>query len=437
MTFSVRNLPAPSLRIIFLAISCTLFAAGCTKVWYEIGEPEQVLKEAAHSDPDHDNGDVVFTIEEACDGCDGRKPPVFMWEERMILDFIPEEDIQEEEPPQDTTHPAFKENMFTPMVKEYRLAVGDSMQAAVTGELESIQHDVTVAPDGRLYYYLSKGIQAEGLTLDAVQKNLEENMTDVFLSPNITLIPEHMSNMTFAVLGRVKLPGLYPLDKNITLRQALGIAGGILTDPGLLDPSNGYANNLSLYGQGYAGAGRAGYSGVPDSLANLKESFIVRNGEILPVDFAKLIFTGDNTQDIIIKPGDYIYIAPNLKRDVFVIGAVSFPSAIQARSNLTLMSALAQVGGWLIGGPYGANWERVVVIRGDLSCPEAFLVNLRWIVEGKANNFYLEPGDIVYVCNKEFRFGRELVALAINTFLTSFTNIAGGFYADFKWFPAP
>jgi len=170
------------------------------------------------------------------------------------------------------------------------------------------------------------------------------------------------------------------------------------------------------------------------SISNLRNSFIVRDGKRLPVDFTKLISSADHTGDVLIKPGDYIYIALNDDRDVYVLGAVTVPLAVPFKDEMTLMKALSSAGGWRMGGPFGADVNNVMIIRGELECPVVMCVNLCELLKGNETDVYLQPGDIVYVHNKKFRFGRELVRLAITSFIYAFVNDAGIFIAD-KLFP--
>ena len=54
---------------------------------------------------------------------------------------------------------------FVPLNKEYRLASGDVLEISVFGDEETTVENVTVAPDGRIYYTFLDGIVADGRTI--------------------------------------------------------------------------------------------------------------------------------------------------------------------------------------------------------------------------------------------------------------------------------
>lgn len=312
---------------------------------------------------------------------------------------------------------------FGPIISEYRVAIGDALEISVFGDKDTLVDNVTVAPDGHIYYFFLNGIKAAGLTLSELRVELEKNLEEYFLSPMVTIIPRAMTSQTYTILGLVNSPGLYPLQQSVSLRQAVGAAGGIFTGDEFFagiptNPRGGVGNQRPLVG--YGGSGH---------YVDLKKSYIARDGIKMNIDFERLMYSADNSQDIQVKPGDYIYIAPMDSRDIYVLGAAINPTILSYYDGMTLMGAVASVGGW-IEGPYGADMRRLLVIRGSLRCPKVMYVDVCCILNGCATDTYLEPGDIVYFTEKRFSFGRELVRLAVESFISAFFNTAGNFYAD-------
>ena len=80
----------------------------------------------------------------------------------------------------------------------------------------------------------------------------------------------------------------------MTALEAISIAGGTLTVPG-----------------------------STEDLTDLRNSFIMREGELLSVDFYKLLRQGDLSQNIYLEPDDFVYLRPTISRDVYVLGAVA------------------------------------------------------------------------------------------------------------------
>lgn len=306
---------------------------------------------------------------------------------------------------------ALSTDRYQPIIDQYIIGIGDVLEISVFGDEDTLAENVTVAPDGRIYYFFLEGLYVEGKTVEQLHDELVKNLENYFVAPSVTIIPKLIASQTYSILGQVGAPGLYPLHQTVTLRQAIATAGGVLPDKGAfgseaIQPFN-RRNRVSRF----------------------QNSFLVRNGEKLNIDVKNLIQTADFSHDITLKPGDYIYIGSEEESDVYVLGAAPGPGVVGYYDGLTLMGAITSSGGWLIG-PYGADLRKVLVIRGSLHCPRVVQINICDILCGVARDLYLQPGDIVYVYEKDFGFGRELVDLAISTFVNSFFNTAGSHYAD-------
>jgi len=295
-------------------------------------------------------------------------------------------------------------------VQPYRFSHGDVLEISLLGEDESSIANATVAPDGKLYYTFLDGIEVLGRTIDEVAAEMETKLLKLFNNPVITINPQVANAQSFKVLGRVFRPGVYPLYSPLTLREAVAVAGGFQRES--------YRD----------------IRGDLEPLVDLNESYIIRNGKRLNVDFKKVFFSPEEAEDIFVHADDYIYIAPAETKDVYVVGAVPFPRRVIWRRDLTLMGALAYSGGWLRDSPYGADVHSVLIVRGPLERPYAMRVDISMILQGMAKDIQLYNGDIIYVHNKTLRFGRYLVALAINNFVQSFATGAGSYYAGVKFF---
>lgn len=295
--------------------------------------------------------------------------------------------------------------------QEHIFSVGDAMEVSVFGDEETSVEAIQVAPDGNIYYLFLDAIPAAGLTVTQLSQELVDRLHDYYVDPLVSIAPKTALDRTYKILGRVYGPGVYPITSPMRLRDAIGDAGGVMTAT--------YDDNQR---------------GDVYSLADLRESLLIRNHQRIPVDFEKLLTTADESNNIPIKPGDYIYIASAEHKEVYVLGALNAPQRITYYQGLTAMAALAYAGGWLSGNPYAADPSRVIVIRGSLNCPCVMQMDLCQVVAGQARDIYLQPGDIVYAANKTMRLGRELVRIAIATFLQSFSSAAASYWANQRWF---
>ena len=93
----------------------------------------------------------------------------------------------------------------------------------------------------------------------------------------------------------------------MTLLEAIGRAGGPLNISGGRDLGFGYTT---------------------EEVADLRRSFVIRQGQLLPVDFYRLYQLGDVSQNIYLQPDDFVYMPAAGAKNVYVLGAVVQPRAI-------------------------------------------------------------------------------------------------------------
>jgi polysaccharide export outer membrane protein len=360
---------------------------------------------------------------------DLRRPQVLTewhWDELIDYDCSP---IVEEEcgplfDPVETA-PARKNN-------DYILAQGDFLEMAVFGDEETVVDGVVVAPDGMIYYTFVEEVPAAGKTAVELGEDLERRLSDLFINPVVTITPKTSVDKNYKILGRVEKPGVYVVRDRMTLVDTIAQAGGFLKE---VYRENDKSNDIAF-------------------LADLKHSFILRDGQKLPVDFEELVFKGNKDYNIEVKSGDYIYIASTGTPAVYVLGAIRNPQRVRYIKGIRLTQAIAQVTGWssgLInqtsgfgggivlgssgsGTAFAPDLTRIIVIRGELNNPMVMTVDLTLVFKGLARDLILQPGDIIYASDKTMRFGRELVRLAIDTFVQSFGTTAGAYYGQNVWF---
>lgn len=131
--------------------------------------------------------------------------------------------------------------------------------------------------------------------------------------------------------------------------------------------------------------------------ANLFMSYVVRNGCQLPIDLHRLMNMGDMCQNIVMKPGDKIFIANPSDAVVVVLGEVGRPIAVNVPYGyISLPEVLVAASGI----PFTGNKNNIQIIRGDLTCPKIYVVCWDHIVNLPNSSMLLIPGDTVYVSEK-------------------------------------
>ncbi len=149
-------------------------------------------------------------------------------------------------------------------------------------------------------------------------KKLREALKRDYTNPLVNVSLVEVLSRRYWILGRVFKPGLYPLRQPTTLLEAISQAGGLFTSR---------------------------FSGTTEELADLSKSVVIRDGEILPVNFEKLVRAGDTSQNIYLHHNDYIYLPSAATSTVLILGAVAAPQAVGYKDSLTLIDCIAQCNG--------------------------------------------------------------------------------------------
>lgn len=274
----------------------------------------------------------------------------------------------------------------------FRLGPGDKLDIELLGDILT-KTSVTVGPDGKIYFYLLPGLDVWGLTIPETKALIERELGKFIRDDalvGITLREVHSRRVW--LLGRFQTPGVYPMPGNMTVLEAVGLAGG----------------PVSL-----GGNQQSNFAYTSEELADLRKAFIIRRGKRLPVDFYRLLKDGDMSHNIHLQPDDFVYLPAAGAREVYVLGAVAAPRAVTWNDEMTVISAIANA----LGTIQDAYVHHVAVVRGSLSNPQIAVVDYRNIATGKEEDVALEAGDIVYVPFSPYRYLARYLNLILDTFV--------------------
>jgi len=147
--------------------------------------------------------------------------------------------------------------------------------------------------------------------------------------------------------------------------------------------------------------------------ANLYMSYVLRDGEILPIDFHRLIVEGDMEQNIVMKGGDKVYLANPIDSRVMVMGEVLRPTPIDCPHGfISLREALVLAGGI----PFTGNRNCIQVIRGSFANPKIYLLSWQHIIHLPNESLLLIPGDTVYVSEKPITTWNRFISQLLPSF---------------------
>jgi polysaccharide biosynthesis/export protein len=297
-----------------------------------------------------------------------------------------------------------------PSQDSYRLGPGDELLIEIVG-IENSTSTTFVTPDGKLYFQNINGARVKGLTLPELKKLLEKDLGKWYHSPQVSVSLSAVKSQRVWILGHVVSPGIYPLSRPMTLLEAISTAGGL--------------SSASVSSITPATASTSEISSVTEELADLRRSFLIRDGKYVPVDFYGLIREGRMDNNVYLQDGDYIFLPSIAGKEIFVMGAVVTPRSVRYTDEMSLVAAIANAG----GPTKYAHVQHVVIIRGSLTEPKVAVVPYKDMVVGEARNVRLEPHDIVWVPKTPWERLDKLVNEAVGTFVRTVAVDEGAKFA--------
>ncbi|HTH59780.1 MAG TPA: polysaccharide biosynthesis/export family protein [Paraburkholderia sp.] len=286
----------------------------------------------------------------------------------------------------------------------YKIGPGDVLQitvwdhpelaAAVGQQSNTTQRPADAVPgflvddSGNMQFPYAGTLHVAGKDSAQVQRELHKKLSEVFLKPEVTVRVASFRSAQVYIDGEVHTPGAQSInDIPMSLTEAVNRAGGFTPN------------------------------------ADQSRVFLVRGGVTYPVNVADLIAHGRNPSNIYLQNGDMLRIQSRDDNGIFLMGEVNRPAAMLPMKDgrLTLSQAIMQAGSLNLNT---ADAAQLFVIRDarsdkpqiyhlDATSPVSMLL---------ANQFQLQPNDVVYVDNNGLvRFNRVLTLLlpAINAGVTS------------------
>jgi len=268
------------------------------------------------------------------------------------------------------------------------LGPGDIVSFHLYGSPELTREEVPIGPDGRVSYLEAANVMAAGLTVDEFRDRMQEELGRFRRAPQPYVTPVAYHSKKYFMLGTVVQKGVFPLDRPLTIVEAVARARGFET--------------------GVSG-------GIVVETTDFAHSFLGRGGQHMPVDFERLFLHGDLSQNVALEPGDYLYFPAAGTGEIYVLGEVKQPGAVAYDMDTNALSAIAARGGFTERAWTG----RVLVVRGSLNHPQTFKVDISGVIAGNASNVGLQPGDIVYVGSRPWIRAEELLDRAASAFVES------------------
>jgi polysaccharide export outer membrane protein len=192
--------------------------------------------------------------------------------------------------------------------KKYTISTNDILDITVYGEPD-LTVAVRVSPEGRIIYPLLGTIQAAGLTTGKLEKTITDLLSkDYMVNPQVSIFVKEYAKIS--ILGEVKKPGSYQMTENLTLTQAVAIAGGFTP--------TAKTNSIKII----------------RAMGDKKDTIVI--------DIDRII--NKEVQDIEIKGNDTIMVEQYGRFSI--MGQVARPGVYDLKEGLTVVEAIGLAGGF-------------------------------------------------------------------------------------------
>jgi len=158
----------------------------------------------------------------------------------------------------------------------YRLSTLDEVDVAFTFSPDFNQ-SLTVQPDGNVALRGAGMLLAEGLTLPELQQAIASRYRGVLHEPEVTVTLKNFDKPYFLASGEVGRPGKYELRGDLTVNEAVAIAGGFTQ--------------------------RARHSQVV-----LFRRISAEVAETHVIDVKRMLASRDVREDVHLRPGDFLFV---------------------------------------------------------------------------------------------------------------------------------
>ena len=217
-----------------------------------------------------------------------------------------------------------------------------------------------VRADGTIFYPYVGLLQVAGKSAEQIRVELTKKLSQYIKQPQLDVRVVTFNSQKVHVAGAVAKPGVIPLTNVLlTLGDLIILAGGVRES------------------------------------ADLQEVILTRDGSSRTFNLQSLYYRGDQSQNILLKDKDIVYVPVNTTRKVFVMGEVRSQTSMPMRDGkLNLAEVMAKAG----INQHAADPERIFILRQSEGKPLAY--HLDASEPGAlilATTFALKPLDVVFV----------------------------------------
>lgn len=240
---------------------------------------------------------------------------------------------------------------------DYVIGEGDSLHIAVWG-VKDLNISARVRTDGKITVPGLGEVLATGSTPDQLQTLLTRKLKDLIKNPLVTVTVDEITNNKVYIFGGGVKSSVYQLSQRTTLLQLLCIISEVKG-------------------------------------ADLKKAYLLRKGKKLKEGLYDMFVSGRTEDDLLLEPGDVLFMPGLSDKNVYVLGAVTTPKAIEFREGMKVMEAILESGGFT----RFADQNDITVKRKNGEQSLSFEVKAKRLFKNGdlSQNIELKAGDYVMV----------------------------------------
>jgi protein involved in polysaccharide export with SLBB domain len=271
---------------------------------------------------------------------------------------------------------------------DYVLGPGDELKIEVVGQesLTSALQSVKISNSGQITIPLAGVVRAADLTASQLEAAISSRLKAQHLlkDPEVLVFISDYQAKPIYILGEVDNPGEYIMTQQLTLMEAILMAGGI-------------DYTADRFGYLHRRISRETARQHPGGVL-LSPETALPGTEVIKVDLEPLKNGGVLQPDIPLRAGDVFAIPKRPIRQFYAIGDFKGPGSYEipapAERELRISQAIAQAG----GPNQTAKLSRGMLVRYDEHGKRVERkVDFAAIIKGKSQDFPVRPNDIIFL----------------------------------------
>ncbi|MGD9161043.1 MAG: polysaccharide biosynthesis/export family protein [Desulfobacteraceae bacterium] len=109
---------------------------------------------------------------------------------------------------------------------EYKIGPGDILEITVWND-EQLSRQVVVPPDCMVSYPLAGDFYVKGMTVALLEEKIQEQLNKYLPDTPVSVSLLAANDLKIYITGKVNKPGMYPVNLETSVMQALAMAGGL------------------------------------------------------------------------------------------------------------------------------------------------------------------------------------------------------------------